>query len=138
MIDIYFKDIDNFEIKSSDFYLNWLSQVVKKENKVIGWIQIIFCSDEYILKINNKFLNHDYYTDIITFDYTDGNELNGELFISVDRVKENAVLYNDSFGNELNRVIVHGIFHLCGYKDKTENESLLMRRKEDESLLLLK
>jgi len=138
MIFFYFEDIDTFELDSPDVYINWFNKVIEKENKKLGDITIIFCSDDYLLNINNKYLEHDYFTDIITFDYSESVFLSGDLFISTERIKDNAVLYNNLFLNELNRVIIHGILHLCGYKDKTKEENLLMRVKENEALYLLK
>ncbi len=101
-------------------------------------IAIILCSDEYLLDINKKFLSHDYYTDIITFDYTEGKRISGELYISIDRVKENAKQLGVSFPNELHRVMIHGVLHLCGYKDKTRKDREMMRTKEDQKLKMLK
>lgn len=115
----------------------WLQQVIRKEGKVPGDISYIFCDDGYMLERNQSFLNHDTYTDIITFDECVGNIVAGSILISLDRVKENAKLFNKTFENELLRVVVHGTLHLCGYKDKTENEAKTMRQKEDESLVLL-
>ncbi len=104
----------------------------KKENRAIDQINIVFCSDEYLLQINQQFLHHDTYTDIISFDYTEKKgPLNGEIYISVDRVKDNALQLGSSFKQEIHRVIFHGILHLCGYKDKLKADKLLMREKED-------
>lgn len=99
---------------------------------------IILCSDEYLLDINKRFLDHHFYTDIITFDYCEGKVVSGELFISTDRVRENAEKYKIGFLDELNRVIIHGVLHLCGYKDKTEKDIKRMRSKENEKLKMLK
>ncbi|TRZ46059.1 rRNA maturation RNase YbeY [Robertkochia solimangrovi] len=130
----------NFEI---DFTLNnplthkeWIDKVILSEECLTGEINYIFCDDEYLYNINTEFLDHDTYTDIISFDYTEGNIISGDIFISVDRVKENALTYQTSFENELRRVMIHGILHYCGYKDKSTEESQLMREKEDEKLLL--
>ena len=109
----------------------WLKLVAESEIKKIGDIAIVFCSDNYILDINLKYLQHDYFTDIITFDYCEGSVLSGDLFISVDSVRENAGLYGAEFQDELNRVIVHGLLHLIGYDDHTDEEKKLMREKED-------
>lgn len=116
------------EIQFSD----WISRVILSENKKEGDINYIFCDDEYILEINKQYLDHDYYTDIISFDYSVGNELNGDIFVSIDRVKENATDFNTTFVEELKRVIIHGILHYCGYKDKSNEDEALMRSKEDE------
>ncbi len=120
-----------FKLQDESLYSNWISRVIQSENKKEGDINYVFCEDEYILQINQQYLNHDYYTDIISFDYTVGNELHGDIFISVDRVRENALDYNTSFEEELKRVIIHGVLHYCGYKDKTEEDEQLMRSKED-------
>ncbi|WP_109302047.1 rRNA maturation RNase YbeY [Aquimarina sp. AU474] len=115
---------------------SWLNRVVDSESKTIGEINFIFCDDEYLLKINQDFLNHDTFTDIISFDNTLGNELNGDIFISHERVIENASVFKVDEHEELRRVIVHGVLHFCGYKDKTDEESDLMRTKENEKLLM--
>lgn len=115
----------------------WLQQVIRKEGKVPGDISYIFCDDEYMLVRNNAFLNHDTYTDIITFDECVGDVVSGSILISLDRVEENAKQYGKTFENELLRVVVHGTLHLCGYKDKSDDEAKLMRQKENESLALL-
>ena len=114
----------------------WIASEIEKENFELGNINYIFCSDEYLLKMNIKHLEHDYYTDIISFDYCDGNLISGDLFISLDRIKENAVLYGTN-ESEIYRVMIHGILHLCGYKDDTEEESENMRQRENEALLRL-
>lgn len=115
----------------------WLQQVIRKEGKIPGDISYIFCDDAYMIEQNNAFLNHDTYTDIITFDECVGEVVSGSILISADRVKENASKFGKTFENELLRVVVHGTLHLCGYKDKNEEEAKVMRRKEDESLALL-
>jgi len=115
----------------------WLQQVIHKEGKVPGDISYIFCDDEYMLVRNNAFLNHDTYTDIITFDECVGDVVSGSILISLDRVEENAKKFGKTFENELLRVVVHGTLHLCGYKDKSDDEAQLMRQKENESLALL-
>lgn len=109
----------------------WLKNVAAEEGRKTGEIAVIFCSDEYLLDINRQFLNHDYYTDIITFDYCEGEVLNGDLLISVDSVRDNAVHYGASFDEELHRVIVHGLLHLIGYDDHSEEERKTMREKEN-------
>ena len=114
----------------------WLQQVVRKEGKVAGDISYVFCDDAYMLQQNNAFLQHDTYTDIITFDECVGDVISGSILISADRVAENASKFGKTFENELLRVVVHGTLHLCGYKDKSESEAKLMRQKEDESLAL--
>lgn len=114
----------------------WLQQVVRKEGRVTGDISYVFCDDAYMLQQNNAFLQHDTYTDIITFDECVGDVISGSILISADRVAENASKFGKTFENELLRVVVHGTLHLCGYKDKSESEAKLMRQKEDESLAL--
>ncbi len=128
-INYFFEEIKEFNtgIKTTD----WISQTIINEGKTVGEINIIFCNDEYLLKINQEHLTHDYYTDIITFDYSENNLISGDLFISKDRVEENAEEYKVSFENELNRVIIHGILHLIGYNDKSESEIKEMRTKEN-------
>lgn len=137
MIEIYFEDSSPISNLNSDLYELWLSKVANIEQKKLGDITLIFCSDEYLLNINQSYLQHDYYTDIITFDYSEDEFISGDLYISVDRVAENAEINNVSFSNELNRVVVHGVLHLCGYKDKSEEEEIVMRKKEDDALKLL-
>ena len=115
----------------------WLQQVIRKEGKIPGDISYIFCDDAYMIEQNNTFLNHDTYTDIITFDECVGEIVSGSILISADRVKENAAQFGKTFENELLRVVVLGTLHLCGYKDKIEEEAKTMRQKEDESLAML-
>ncbi len=135
MISYSFEDT-NFVFKGKALNNKWLRLVAESEIRRIGDIYIIFCSDNYMLDINQKFLGHDYFTDIITFDYCVGDRLSGDLFISVETVQDNALEYEVEFEDELNRVIVHGVLHLIGYDDKTEEERELMRKKEDYYLSL--
>ena len=123
-----------FQLENEEQYSSWISNVISSENKKEGDINYIFCDDEYILEINKQYLDHDYYTDIISFDYSVGNELHGDIFVSIERVRENAVEFGVTFDEELKRVLAHGVLHYCGYKDKTEEEELLMRTKEDEKI----
>lgn len=109
----------------------WLKFVAESEVRKIGDVNVIFCSDNYILDVNMKYLQHDYFTDIITFDYCEGDVLSGDLFISIDSVRDNADFYGTEFSDELNRVIVHGLLHLIGYDDHTDSEQRTMRSKED-------
>ena len=109
----------------------WLNQVISNEAKEEGDITYIFCDDDYLLEKNIRFLNHNTLTDVITFDYCEGNSVSGDIFISIERVKENSEVFKVDFLTELNRVMVHGLLHLLGYKDKTERESNLMRKKEN-------
>ncbi|MBO8474697.1 MAG: rRNA maturation RNase YbeY [Bacteroidetes bacterium] len=137
MILYNFQDT-KFVFKYKSLNNRWLKMVAESEIRRIGDISIIFCSDNYILEVNRKYLGHDYFTDIITFDYCSGNVLSGDLFISVDSVKENSVEYGTEFEDELNRVIVHGILHLIGYDDHTEEDVKVMREKENYYLDLRK
>lgn len=123
-----------FELNDEEANKRWLTSVIASENKKEGDINYIFCDDDYLHRINVQYLQHDTLTDIISFDYSLGNELHGDIFVSVERIKDNAADFNVSFDDELKRVMVHGVLHLCGYKDKTENDELLMREKEDEKI----
>jgi probable rRNA maturation factor len=125
-----------FEIDNEAEHASWLSHVISSENKREGDINYIFCDDTYVLEVNQQYLDHDTLTDIISFDYSVGNELHGDIFISVERVRENAIDFNVSFEEELKRVMVHGVLHYCGYKDKSESDEILMRQKEDEKINL--
>ncbi len=135
MISYYFQDTD-FVFRDRRKTGEWLKIAAESEIFRIGDISIIFCSDNYILDINQKFLQHDYFTDIITFDYCEGDRLSGDLFISVDSVRENAVEFGTEFKDELNRVIIHGLLHLIGYDDHTEEDIKMMRSKENYYLSL--
>ena len=129
-IELFYEEIQPFSIQQSliQFYVNLL---VNKELKKIGDISIVFCSDDYLLKMNKQYLNHNYYTDIITFDYVENEIISGDLFISVDRVKENAKVFDIEMIIELYRVIFHGVLHLVGYNDKTDVEQRIMTEKEN-------
>ncbi len=135
MITYHFEQT-KFVFRQKTLTSKWLRLVAESEIRRIGDISIIFCSDNYILDINRRYLGHDYFTDIITFDYCEGDRLSGDLFISVDSVRENSVEYGTEFKDELNRVIVHGILHLIGYDDHTEEDVKVMRSKEDYYLSL--
>ena len=130
----------NYEIEflldEEEHYVEWLSRVIDSEAKKEGEINYIFCDDNYLLEINQQYLNHDTLTDIISFDYSIGNELHGDIFISVERVRENAVDFAVSFEDELRRVMAHGVLHYCGFKDKTEEDEQIMRSKEEEKMQL--
>lgn len=115
----------------------WICEVVSSYGYNVGNLCYIFCDDEYILGVNRQYLQHDYYTDIITFDYVDDKSLSGDMFISVDTVLSNSQMFNVSYISELHRVIIHGVLHLCGIKDKTPEDELLMREAENKALLLL-
>lgn len=130
MVSYFLQDID-FVFKHKSLNNSWLKLVAESEIKKLGNINIIFCSDNYILDVNVKYLGHDYFTDIITFDYCEKNILSGDLFISIDTVRDNAEFYKTEFKDELNRVIVHGLLHLIGYDDHTPEEQKIMREKEN-------
>ena len=134
----YFSEDVKFVLKGKLLNNRWLKMVVESEVKRLGDLSIIFCSDPYILDINQRYLQHDYFTDIITFDYCEGKVLSGDLFISIDTVRENAAEYGASFEEELNRVMVHGLLHLIGYDDHTPAEQQEMRGKEDYYLSIRK
>ncbi len=131
---ISFNYENNFELPNEDQIATWISRVILSENKKEGEINYIFCNDDYLLNLNEQYLYHDTLTDIISFDYSVGNEIHGDIFISTERVKENAIDFKATFEEELQRVIVHGVLHYCGYKDKTEDDERLMRNKEDEKI----
>ncbi|WP_339833868.1 rRNA maturation RNase YbeY [uncultured Flavobacterium sp.] len=133
---ITFNYENDFLLEDESIYQDWISRIIQSENKSEGEINYIFCDDEYLININNEYLNHDTYTDIISFDYSVGDLIQGDIFISTERVAENAIEYNVPFENEIKRVLSHGILHYCGYKDKTDNEALVMRQKEDEKIAL--
>ncbi|WP_025666123.1 rRNA maturation RNase YbeY [Aquimarina megaterium] len=134
MINFFYET--NIELPNETALSSWISAVISSENKIEGEINFILCDDEYLLKINQDFLNHDTFTDIISFDNTMGNQLNGDIFISEERVAENAKEFMVSVEEEMRRVLIHGILHFCGYKDKLEKEKKLMRQKENEKLLM--
>ncbi|MDR1197904.1 MAG: rRNA maturation RNase YbeY [Prevotellaceae bacterium] len=114
----------------------WIKKIIFQYQKRVGEITCIFCSDEEILRINQSYLNHDYYTDIITFDYSENDILSGDLFISLDTVRSNSEKFNTDYSEELHRVIIHGVLHLCGFKDKSPEDEKIMREKENKALLL--
>ncbi|MFD2563524.1 rRNA maturation RNase YbeY [Aquimarina rubra] len=134
MINFFYEDVE-LDINEASVS-GWISRVIVSENKKEGELSFVFCNDEYLLKINREFLNHDTYTDIISFDNCLGNELHGDVFISTERVAENASTYKVAREEELRRVIIHGVLHFCGYKDKTEGEERVMRQKEEEKLTM--
>ena len=127
----YFQEDIRFELKQKMLNNRWLKMVAGSEMRRLGAINIIFCSDNYILDVNIKYLQHDYFTDIITFDYCEKDVLSGDLFISIDSVRENAQFYGTEFADELNRVMVHGLLHLIGYDDHSEADIAVMRQKEN-------
>jgi probable rRNA maturation factor len=125
----------SFVLKEKNKIKQWIKLVAEKEQCKLGTINYIFCSDDELLQINIKHLNHDTFTDIITFDYTEEKVIHGDIFISIDRIRENATTFKVTFENELHRVMIHGILHLCGYKDKKRTEAKKMREMENEALI---
>jgi len=124
-----------FVLKNKLKIRNWIKEIAASENKKAGDITYVFCSDEYLGQMNEKYLRHHSFTDIITFDYTEKGVLSGDICISIDRVKDNSLKYKTSFDEELSRVMAHGVLHLAGFKDKSKSEKTLMRAKEDYYLL---
>lgn len=136
MIRFFNKDI-KFKLEKKLVLKKWIKTVVEHYDCKVGDINVILCNDPYILEINQQFLSHDYYTDIITFDYSEENVINGELYISIDTVRENAVEYGQDFPDELHRVIIHGVLHLCGLDDHNDEDIKEMREAENSALQLL-
>lgn len=134
---ISFNFENDFSLNNQEQLIKWVSLAIEAEGFKPGEINYIFCNDDYLHKINVEFLDHDTLTDIISFDYTVGKILQGDIYISTERVADNANDFNVTFDNELHRVMIHGVLHYCGYKDKTENEANLMRSKENHYLELL-
>lgn len=134
---IYFHTEDiSFRYKDKEKTREWLKQIISGYDRIPGSLNFIFCSDSYLLDINKNYLNHHHYTDVITFDLAEDERISGDIFISVDKVKENAALWEDSFSRELRRVMVHGVLHLLGYDDSSEAERNIMRVLEDKALSL--
>ncbi|MBQ4433783.1 MAG: rRNA maturation RNase YbeY [Bacteroidales bacterium] len=133
---ILFNSLNDFNLRQKLLYKRWLKELAALEGYKIGDINYIFCDDEYLLGVNQQYLQHDTYTDIITFDYVEGKILNGDIYISTERVRENARIYQVDFENELKRVLSHGVLHLCGYKDKTDADAAQMREKENFAISL--
>lgn len=131
MIKLYNLYEKEFEQIDGKLLTSWLKSVVKSENKSIGKISVILVDDNYLLDVNVKYLKHNYFTDIITFNYNQGLNISGDLYISIDTIKSNAEFYDTNFKNELLRVIVHGVLHLLGYNDSNESEQIIIRDKED-------
>lgn len=136
MITFQAENIDFPKIKKQATK-NWIKLVAENYGKKIGDINYLFCTDEKILEVNNQYLSHDFYTDIITFDYSEGNTLSSDIFISLDTVRTNSQKYNTGFMEELHRVIIHGILHLCGIDDKSEHEEKAMRKAENKALEMI-
>jgi rRNA maturation RNase YbeY len=134
MINFHYET--EFVLEDEENYTNWIISIITNEKAVVGDLSYIFCSDNYLLKLNQKYLKHNSFTDIITFDYSEQNVISGEIYISVDRIRENAVKFMEDFNRELLRVMAHGVLHLLGYKDKSKNEKEEMRTKEDEKIYM--
>ena len=132
-INFYSEDVEKPHLDDKRV-IKWLARVAKKYQKEVGDISYIFCSDSYLLDVNRQYLDHDYLTDIITFDYTEQNIISGDIFISTDRVADNANEYNVSFNDELLRVLVHGVLHLIGFNDKREEDQIVMTQQENDSI----
>jgi probable rRNA maturation factor len=136
--EIEFNLVDlSYSLRNKTIIRQWMQQAIQKEKKKAGPLSFNFCTDEYLLQVNREHLNHDYYTDIITFDFSEHPIVSGDIYISIDRVKDNAKTEGKTFTNELMRVLIHGVLHLCGYKDKKPADARLMRDKEDYYLSLL-
>jgi rRNA maturation RNase YbeY len=126
----------DFILDQEEHFASWIETIITSENKTVGEISYVFCDDDYLHAINIQYLNHDTLTDIISFDYTEGDIISGDIFISIERVKDNAIDFKVSFEEELKRVLAHGVLHYCGYKDKTDTDVALMRAKEEEKINL--
>ena len=135
--NISFYSVGTFSLKTEAAVAACINAIAAEESREVGDITFVFCDDNYLLKINKEFLDHDTYTDIITFDYSVGNEMISEIYVSTDRVEENAKKYKQTFENEIHRVMIHGVLHLCGYNDKLAEEKQIMRDKENHYLSLL-
>lgn len=133
---ISFNYESDFTLEQEDNYASWIETIIESENKILGEISYIFCDDEYLHTINMQYLNHDTLTDIISFDYTEGDIISGDIFVSIERVIDNAKDFNVPFDEELKRVLAHGVLHYCGYKDKSDADALVMRSKEEEKIKL--
>lgn len=133
---ITFNYESEFNLENESVYSNWIARIIESEEYLIGEINYIFCDDEYLHTINIQYLNHDTLTDIISFDYTEGKVISGDIFISTERVHDNAIDFNVSFNEELKRVMAHGVLHYCGYKDKSDLDVQIMRQKEEEKINL--
>ncbi len=133
---ISFNYESDFSLEQEEVYASWIEAIVESENKILGEISYIFCDDEYLHSINMQYLNHDTLTDIISFDYTEGDIISGDIFVSIERVEDNAKDFNVPFDEELKRVLAHGVLHYCGFKDKSDEDALLMRTKEEEKIKL--
>lgn len=136
-IHFFYESCGEFIITEPEKIASWISGIIESNNYTLCFLNYIFCDDEYLHKINLEYLDHDTYTDIITFDNSENElEVEGDIYISIERIKENAELLKTTFGNELHRVLAHGVLHLIGYNDKTEEEKIEMRKKEEACLSL--
>lgn len=136
MIEYFAEDVGMPDFNQADVN-DWIATIIQNHDQELGEISVIFCSDEYILKVNREYLEHDYFTDIITFDYCEGGLVNGDLFISLDTVFDNSKDFETGYDNELMRVIIHGVLHLIGFKDKSDEDQAEMTKQENISLSLL-
>jgi probable rRNA maturation factor len=139
-VPIHFQTEDaiSFSLEDKKAIVAWIDGIIKQQGKKRGELLYFFCTDSYLLKVNKKFLKHDTYTDIITFDYSEGNKIEGEIYISIERVKENAATYKQPFNKELARTLIHGVLHLCGHTDKTAVAKKKIRQLEDDALRMLR
>ena len=133
---VLFHSETRFQLRQKMLYKKWLTALAATHGKKLGDINYIFCDDDYLLQLNLQYLQHDTFTDIITFDYVEGDLLNGDIYISVERVRENADIFGVTFDEELLRVLAHGLLHLCGFKDKTKKDAAEMRRQEAAAMTL--
>jgi probable rRNA maturation factor len=129
----FFSEKISYSVRQKGQIREWISKAVKQERHALGELNFIICSDTYLRSVNKKFLNHDYFTDIITFPYSEpgSKEISGDIYISIDRVRQNAKDYGVSVSEELHRVMIHGVLHLCGYDDHTPDQKAMMRKRED-------
>jgi len=132
----FFTENIKFDLPEAEKVQKWVAKVVQTQGKRVGEVNYLFCDDAYLIEVNRAYLNHDTYTDIITFDYVAGNIISGDIFISIERVKENANIFRTGFDQELHRVIIHGVLHLLGQGDKSEADALVMRKKEEAALAI--
>ncbi len=132
MIDFNYQA--DFKLQNENEISQWISDIIEVENFDVGDILYVFCDDKFLHKLNMDYLNHDTFTDILSFDYSLENQISGEIYISIERVKENGITFTTAFLDELHRVMIHGIFHFCNYKDSSKSEKKIMRNKEDKAL----
>ena len=133
MTHFFCEDI-KFNLPQKRLYKTWIKQIVESEHKILGDLNIIFCSDSYLLELNQKYLSHETFTDIITFDYGEAQKISGDIFISIERITENAAIFKVDFEDELLRVMAHGVLHLCGYKDKQKADKTVMTDRENDNI----